>query len=1144
MAAERLLIDSRYSVEEQVAETQMATVYKAYDLDSHRHVAVKVLNTRTLQGSIAQEAYKREIQALENLVHPNIVQILGHGASDDDDHRYIVLEWLSGNLRDLVAEHSFSQWESFYYKFGRPVLDAVVFAQGKGVIHRDIKPSNVLLDDKQTPKLADFGIATIKELVGQNVTLGDFRSVPFAPPEFDDAHRQDYDVYSYAALSVVACTPGPVTSYPELHSALQNIQAPAGIKDLLTRCLSRDRSVRPVNALLLSKTIEQILAREGRYADLAGVCNLELTGRAHSDLRNELGDISESRAKLLIEEDLNSGAGFQPWRFGDGEPDPDGVTFSVAGTRFRYKMKISNRDARDRLAILQVFPSTSARLEQMREKAWPCPHRFSFGYVDDVSAAAEVVRDIEYAVDGFASEERRREAQEEEQRLLGVWRRVLDAKDYVERRSEWAVDFAQAYVDGRRLWLESVDETQNTAAIGDPVEITDDTGNKLVGEVDDVSPDSICIYINEGNLTEFSGKGTAKTDAAARRAAVFRQKAALERVAEGNGCRADLATLLLRPTEVTAPMQERVDTFLQPYLDDDKKDVVELALGTTDFFLVDGPPGTGKTSVIAETVGQILKRNPESRILISSQTHVALDNAIERISAIDPNARIVRLAQTAVGKVAEPVAERFLLRSLVDKWAADAERSGERFLERWSKDKGLDLQELRLILMLRRLAFIRDSAALMESRLVAVEEEEVSTATDISQVQDEFLLEDDQRDASLTERHIANREELNLLKERIAALKADEKRITTQLVAMGDGDFASFTADELRELSPSRHPSADVRQLEQLLALQIQWRERLRLSRSFEWLVIGNAQIVAATCVGLASYRGIDRWGFDYCIIDEASKANASEVMIPLSVSRKWMIVGDDKQLPPYYGEVLYDSDALRRFRLSREDITYNFFVHMQQNLPVDAKRQLISQYRMVPPIGNLVSEVFYDGNLESRRPAVPGWWDEWPGSRVTWFSTSKRPGVAERRVGTSYQNDIEAEIVVDVLKELALMASGSETSVAVITGYAAQLALIGRLLPSTRAALGDIRLELSSVDAFQGREADVVIFSLVRSNPSGRLGFLEDQERLNVGLSRARELLLIVGSFDFAVKAGAESCLADVSRYVKTHRDCRVIEV
>ena len=256
------------------------------------------------------------------------------------------------------------------------------------------------------------------------------------------------------------------------------------------------------------------------------------------------------------------------------------------------------------------------------------------------------------------------------------------------------------------------------------------------------------------------------------------------------------------------------------------------------------------------------------------------------------------------------------------------------------------------------------------------------------------------------------------------------------------------------------------------------------------------------------------------------------------------MIVGDDKQLPPYYGEVLYDSDALRRFRLSREDITYNFFVHMQQNLPVDAKRQLISQYRMVPPIGNLVSEVFYDGNLESRRPAVPGWWDEWPGSRVTWFSTSKRPGVAERRVGTSYQNDIEAEIVVDVLKELALMASGSETSVAVITGYAAQLALIGRLLPSTRAALGDIRLELSSVDAFQGREADVVIFSLVRSNPSGRLGFLEDQERLNVGLSRARELLLIVGSFDFAVKAGAESCLADVSRYVKTHRDCRVIEV
>ena len=91
--------------------------------------------------------------------------------------------------------------------------------------------------------------------------------------------------------------------------------------------------------------------------------------------------------------------------------------------------------------------------------------------------------------------------------------------------------------------------------------------------------------------------------------------------------------------------------------------------------------------------------------------------------------------------------------------------------------------------------------------------------------------------------------------------------------------------------------------------------------------------------------------------------------------------------------------------------------------------------------------------------------------------------------------------------------------SVGVISGYSAQVdQLIARIDPADRSRWGNLQIEIATVDSFQGRECDAVIYSTVRSNSERRIGFLKDQRRINVALSRARDQLIIVGD-DFMME-------------------------
>jgi regulator of nonsense transcripts 1 len=120
----------------------------------------------------------------------------------------------------------------------------------------------------------------------------------------------------------------------------------------------------------------------------------------------------------------------------------------------------------------------------------------------------------------------------------------------------------------------------------------------------------------------------------------------------------------------------------------------------------------------------------------------------------------------------------------------------------------------------------------------------------------------------------------------------------------------------------------------------------------------------------------------------------------------------------------------------------------------------------------------------------------------------------------TSYLNEAEAEHVVSLLKGILDAQDPAVKSIGIISPYTAQVQLLqsvishdGRLQNNLTSQ--GIELEIKSVDGYQGRERDIIIFSAVRSNRQGKIGFLSDWRRMNVALTRAKSALLIIGDFE-----------------------------
>lgn len=270
-------------------------------------------------------------------------------------------------------------------------------------------------------------------------------------------------------------------------------------------------------------------------------------------------------------------------------------------------------------------------------------------------------------------------------------------------------------------------------------------------------------------------------------------------------------------------------------------------------------------------------------------------------------------------------------------------------------------------------------------------------------------------------------------------------------------------------------------------------------------------QIIGVTCNQIDHLIDEDSESFDLVIVDECSKATLPEWIMAMTVGRKCVLVGDHKQLPPTFCED--ESEALdtlteQKSRLIRDGVIDRIF----DNLPSNFKGGLNKQFRMLPHIGKFISTHFYEGKLQHHRTKTDHGFNHFG-----WFTYNSGSYRVPAKQGAELVNDYEIDIIRDSLVQMAKMRrrvnAKERLTIAVITPYRAQ----SRALKKAIEALDindSIAVEVDTVDAFQGRQADVVFFSFVRNTGPAR--FYADPRRMNVAISRARDAVYLVGDLKY----------------------------
>ncbi|XP_069124760.1 uncharacterized protein [Argopecten irradians] len=262
---------------------------------------------------------------------------------------------------------------------------------------------------------------------------------------------------------------------------------------------------------------------------------------------------------------------------------------------------------------------------------------------------------------------------------------------------------------------------------------------------------------------------------------------------------------------------------------------------------------------------------------------------------------------------------------------------------------------------------------------------------------------------------------------------------------------------------------------------------------------LSNVRVVGVTCASCTA-SSLDRMSFPVVLLDESSQMTEPSSMLPVAKfgCEKLLLVGDPKQLDPTIKGV----EAAHTNGL--EQTLFDRLMKMGHRPTV-----LYTQYRCHPVISNLANTLFYDGRLingvttADRQPLVP----DVP--TLCFFDVSK--GQEQSDDGGSYYNEKEADFVTSLIK--SLLERGVEPgSIGVITLYKSQMYKINTSLLTNiqNDSSKEIKAtRVSTVDAFQGGEHDIIILSCVRTKG---VGFIDNHKRTNVALTRARHHLLIVG--------------------------------
>lgn len=620
------------------------------------------------------------------------------------------------------------------------------------------------------------------------------------------------------------------------------------------------------------------------------------------------------------------------------------------------------------------------------------------------------------------------------------------------------------------------------------------------------------------------------------------------------------------------------------------------AINTPDIAIIQGPPGAGKTTLIAGIVHKIKRNRGESqRILISSEQHDALRNALDGIAgkndvvmpALEISSRFGEKIEDSEKELHKRVRAfqnemLSLCRDVIIKKSGNEkfEEAYKKYLFAYNKMRrsnfspfviseffpnleeslvgmnldmrvnaylsavkygieGRSLPQKQLILPRR----INDLNTKISEQRLDIDKYRVDGVQKMKELQS--LLEIQRKENHLLPKELREALEFtSISKETLKAYHGYLNILHLELVApylapseKKNTDFEAVLShinETVRETIEKRGESiADV--MEELYS-------RLSNISDVVEMVKEYSTIVGSTCAqaGKAASKDGSSIPFDYVIIDEAARSNPIDMLIPLMMGKKAILVGDHKQLPHYIEQHNLDEYEKANKKARTEVLKESIFETLYSNLDraytegrIQVRRtcRLEEQHRMAPKIREFISKQFYDGALqdgygiENDPSSKDNIYRVFEGANAVFIDVpyivpgkSKTDG-EERELGSLYrQSEINKtiNIIKDVVNNWGSLKE--KPSIGIISFYKSQIRKINEALAASFPEKVRDFIECGTVDSFQGKQFDIVILSCVRANnesndPRKRLGFLYDSpSRINVALSRAKRLVVVIG--------------------------------
>ncbi|KAL6945353.1 hypothetical protein ACO0QE_002803 [Hanseniaspora vineae] len=518
-------------------------------------------------------------------------------------------------------------------------------------------------------------------------------------------------------------------------------------------------------------------------------------------------------------------------------------------------------------------------------------------------------------------------------------------------------------------------------------------------------------------------------------------------------------------------------TYFNSNLNESQFDSVQHSINNR-VTIIQGPPGTGKTSTIVEIIKQLVLTLRNQPILVVAASNIAIDNIAEK------------LLEHGAGN-----------------------------------DSSSKIKVLRVLATSRESQYLKENKKSTEQAIFGLENLKIDNKT--------TLLDETSAETKSSRDKVLDACLHNIISSRMSD---QDRRMFLKFirndVSMGDYNEMSKMLDRRTKISDQ---------------------------------IILQSQVILTTNVacGGKSLHVLDK--IPYVIMDESTQSNEPFSLIPLSLPgiKRFIFVGDTNQLSSF--------SNIKEMRSS-------LFERIINNKMVESPKILNTQYRMNPkiskfPITNVYNNLLLDGvpdNIKKRLSPTtyPLYFIDYSnksngGGNSRSIDESKKTSLYNSNDGhkkikkISFMNECEGYLILDILQELIKTLKCDKEKITIITPYSGQREYLSELIrdncykwaenfdtgsgneiirnsdkdelyqieqnTSTSNTINIVdKISISSIDAYQGHENDVIIFSTVRSNPkNNNIGFLNDMRRLNVAITRARKSLIVLGNFKTLQKYG-----------------------